>query len=203
MSQLPPQQNLRPEPDHGPPTNSATGDQTGHKSASTEEHRAQSPDSVKCFVLTVSDTRTLETDKGGALIEEFLSRSGHQITAREVVRDEMSLIENSVHNAMNGVAQPDAIIVTGGSGISRRDVTPEALRPLLTKEMPGFGEVFRMLSWQEVGPATMLSRAFAGVIGGTLLFVLPGSTNAVRLAMEKLIAPELGHLVREARGPRE
>ena len=154
-------------------------------------------------MLTVSDTRTLETDKGGALIEEILSAAGHQITAREVVRDEMSLIENSVRDTMNGVAQPDAIIVTGGSGISRRDVTPEALRPLLTKEMPGFGEVFRMLSWQEVGPATMLSRAFAGVIGGTLLFVLPGSTNAVRLAMEKLIAPELGHLVREARGPRE
>ena len=195
MSQLPTQQTLHPEPDHGAPT--------GHKSASTEEHRAQSPDVVSCFVLTVSDTRTLETDRGGALIEELLSGANHLVTAREIVRDETALIETSVRNALNGVARPDAIIVTGGSGISSRDVSPEALRPLLTKEMPGFGEVFRMLSWQEVGPATMLSRAFAGVIGGTLLFVLPGSTNAVRLAMEKLIVPELGHLVREAKGPRE
>ena len=195
MSQLPSQQTLHSEPQHGKPT--------GHKSASTEEHRAEAPDSVKCFVLTVSDTRTLETDKGGALIEELLAGAGHEVTAREVVRDEVSLIENSVRDAMNGVDEPDAILVTGGSGISSRDVSVEALRPLLTKEMPGFGEVFRVLSWQEVGPATMLSRAFAGVIGGTLLFVLPGSTNAVRLAMEKLIVPELGHLVREARGRKE
>ena len=190
MSQLPTQQTLHGEPDHGP--------QTGHKSASTEQHRADAPDVVACFVLTVSDTRTLETDKGGALIEELLGHAGHTITERQVVRDEISLIVDAVNNAMNGVARPDAIVVTGGSGISNRDVTPEALKPLLTKEMPGFGEVFRALSWDEVGPATMLSRAFAGTIGGTLLFVLPGSTNAVRLAMEKLIVPELGHLVREA-----
>ncbi len=199
MSQLPTQQTLHPEPDHGKPTGQPTGE-TGHKSASTEQHRALAPDIVKCFVLTVSDTRTLETDKGGALIEELLTDSSHVVTAREVVRDEISLIEQSVRDAMNGVEEPDAIIVTGGSGISNRDVSPEALKPLLTKEMPGFGEVFRLLSWEEVGPATMLSRAFAGVIGGTLLFVLPGSTNAVRLAMEKLIVPELGHLVREANG---
>ena len=154
-------------------------------------------------MLTVSDTRTLETDRGGALIEEMLTGAAHIVTAREVVRDEAALIVDAVKNAMNGVAEPDAILVTGGSGISSRDVSPEALRPLLTKEMPGFGEVFRLLSWEEVGPATMLSRAFAGVIGGTLLFVLPGSTNAVRLAMEKLIVPELGHLVREARGKTE
>ena len=190
MSQLPTQQTLHGEPDHGP--------QTGHKSASTEQHRADAPDVVACFVLTVSDTRTLETDKGGALIEELLGHAGHTVTERQVVRDESALIVDAVNNAMNGVARPDAIVVTGGSGISNRDVTPEALKPLLTKEMPGFGEVFRALSWEEVGPATMLSRAFAGTIGGTLLFVLPGSTNAVRLAMEKLIVPELGHLVREA-----
>ena len=203
MSQLPTQQTLHPEPDHGPATDRQTDKSAGHKSASTEEHRAQSPDNVKCFVLTVSDTRTLETDKGGALIEELLAGAGHIVTAREVVRDEVSLIETAVRDAMNGVSEPDAILVTGGSGISNRDRTPEALKPLLTKEMPGFGEVFRVLSWQEVGPATMLSRAFAGVIGGTLLFVLPGSTNAVRLAMEKLIVPELGHLVREATGRKD
>ena len=192
MSQLPTGQTLHSEPTHGAAT--------GHKSATTEEHRAQSPDVAACFVLTVSDTRTLETDKGGALIEELLLAASHVVTERQVVRDETALIVDAVRNAMNGVSAPDAIIVTGGSGISTRDVSPEALRPLLAKEMPGFGEVFRMLSWEEVGPATMLSRAFAGVIGGTLLFVLPGSTNAVRLAMEKLIVPELGHLVREAKG---
>ena len=190
MSQLPTQQTLHSEPSHGP--------ETGHKSASTEEHRAQAPDVVRCFVLTVSDTRTLETDKGGALIEELLQNAEHIVTARQVVRDEAALIVDAVKNALNGTDEPDAVIVTGGSGISSRDVSPEALRPLLTKEMPGFGEVFRLLSWEEVGPATMLSRAFAGVIGGTLVFVLPGSTNAVRLAMEKLIVPELGHLMREA-----
>lgn len=204
MSQLPTRQTLHPEPDSGKPDHGKpTEKPAGHKSASTEAHRAQAPDVVRCFVLTVSDTRTLETDRGGALIEELLGKAGHEVTARAVVRDDRALIESAVRDAMNGVSEPDAILVTGGSGISSRDVSPEALRPLLTKEMPGFGEVFRMLSWQEVGPATMLSRAFAGVIGGTLLFVLPGSTNAVRLAMEKLIVPELGHLVREAKGPKE
>jgi molybdenum cofactor biosynthesis protein B len=118
------------------------------------------------------------------------------------VRDEGDLISAAATEAINGINDPEVLIVTGGSGIGPRDVTPEALRPLLTKEMPGFGEVFRVLSWDEVGAAAMLSRAFAGVMGRTLLFVLPGSTNAVRLAMEKLIVPELGHLVREVRPER-
>jgi molybdenum cofactor biosynthesis protein B len=166
-------------------------------STSTAEHRAEAPDIVKCFILTVSDTRTRETDKGGALIRDLLEADGHQLVGYQVVRDEADAIRDAVVNARNGINEPEVLIVTGGSGIGPRDVSPEALRPLLTKEMPGFGEVFRVLSWQEVGPATMLSRAFAGVIGRTLLFVLPGSTNAVRLAMEKLIVPELGHLVRE------
>jgi molybdenum cofactor biosynthesis protein B len=171
-------------------------------SPSTAEHRAQAPASIRCFVLTVSDTRTLETDKGGALIEELLKNAGHAIVAREIVTDTQADIANAVRAAIYNTQEPEAIIVTGGSGIGPRDVTPEALRPLLTKEMPGFGEIFRMLSWDEVGAASMLSRAFAGVLGRTLLFVLPGSTNAVRLAMEKLIVPELGHLVREVRPER-
>src|SRR4028119_2170240 len=114
----------------------------------------------------------------------------------------MGLIAEALRTAIDCSSDPEVVCVTGGSGIGGRDVTPEALCPLITKEMPGFGEIFRMLSWQEVGPATMLSRAFAGVIGRTLLFVLPGSTNAVRLAMEKLIVPELGHLGRAARPER-
>jgi molybdenum cofactor biosynthesis protein B len=188
MSQHPDQQSLQPEP--------------GHKSASTESHREEAPESVRCFVLTVSDTRTLETDRGGALIEELLLAAGHEVPTRQIVRDEMESITGEVTQATTGISEPEVIIVTGGSGIGPRDVTPEALRPLLTKELPGFGEVFRVLSFEEVGAATMLSRAFAGVMGRTLLFVLPGSTNAVRLAMEKLILPELGHLVREVRPER-
>ncbi len=188
MSSHPNQQNLQPEP--------------GHESPSTRKHREEAPDHVKCLVLVVSDTRTLETDKGGALIESLLQSAGHQIVSRQVVRDEIESIRGAVQQAMTGIDEPEAILVTGGSGIGPRDVTPEALRPLLTKDLPGFGEVFRVLSYAEIGAATMLSRAFAGVVGRTLLFVLPGSTNAVQLAMDKLIVPEIGHLVREVRPER-
>ncbi len=171
-------------------------------SQSTEEHRAQAPDSVSCFVLTVSDTRHEKTDRGGPLIREILEAQGHQICGLQIVHDERGEIADAVRAAIEGIDDPDAIIVTGGTGIGVRDVTPEAIEPLLTKHLPGFGEVFRVLSYEEIGAATMLSRAFAGVIGRTLIFALPGSPNAVRLAMEKLVAPELGHLVRELRPER-
>lgn len=174
----------------------------GARSQSTATHRAEGPTAVRCYVLTVSDTRTEATDRGGPLIRELLQAAGHQVLGYRIVRDEQHAIVAAVNTASDGIDDPEVICITGGSGIGQRDVTPEALRPLLTKELPGFGEVFRVLSWQEVGPATMLSRAFAGVIGRTLIFVLPGSTNAVRLAMEKLIVPELGHLVREVRPER-
>ena len=198
MSSHPSQQSLQPEPEHSKPEHS----KPGHKSASTETHREEAPDTVRCFVLVVSDTRTLETDKGGALIESILTKNGHEVVSRQIVRDEIESIRGAVQQASSGESAPEVILVTGGSGIGPRDVTPEVLRPLLTKELPGFGEVFRVLSFEEVGAATMLSRAFAGVMGRTLLFVLPGSTNAVKLAMEKLIVPELGHLVREVRPER-
>ena len=178
------------------------GESQSSNSVSTQQHRAQSPECVRRFVLVVSDTRTLETDTGGALIAKLLESAGHFVIGREIVKDTAAAIQSAVSRAIECGDEPETIIVTGGSGIGSRDVTPEALRPLLTKEMPGFGEVFRMLSYQEIGAATMLSRAFAGVLGRTLLFVLPGSTNAVRLAMEKLILPELGHLVREVRPER-
>ncbi len=188
MSQHPSQQSLQPEP--------------GHKSASTQAHRKEAPGDVRCFILVVSDTRTLETDKGGALIEKLLEKAGHTVLARQIVRDEAADIERTVREASEGIGDPEVVIVTGGSGIGARDCTPDALRPLIGKELPGFGEIFRVLSFEEVGAAAMLSRAFAGVMGRTLLFVLPGSTNAVKLAMEKLIVPELGHLVREVRPER-
>ena len=171
-------------------------------SLSTEEHRAESPGKVRCFVLTVSDSRDAESDTSGYLIRDFLENAGHAVVGSQIVRDEESAIREAVQTATNGIFDPEIIIVTGGSGIGARDVSPEALRPLLTKELPGFGEIFRVLSFQEVGAAAMLSRAFAGVAGRTLLFVLPGSTNAVKLAMNRIIVPELGHLVREVRPER-
>jgi len=180
----------------------STDDILRPQSESTELHRSEAPASVNCWIVTVSDTRTEDTDRGGALIRDLLEKAGHHVSGQIIVRDEARDIAESVRTAVEAISDPEAIIVTGGSGIGTRDVTPEALRPLITKELPGFGEVFRMLSWEQVGPATMLSRAFAGVIGRTLLFVLPGSTNAVQLAMEKLIVPELGHLVREVRPER-
>lgn len=171
-------------------------------SASTEEHRAESPGKVRCFVLTVSDTRDAESDTSGFHIRDFLENAGHAVLGSRIVRDDEGAIRDAVQTAIDGIHDPEVIVVTGGSGIGARDVSPEALRPLLIKEMPGFGEIFRMLSWNEIGAAAMLSRAFAGVAGRTLLFVLPGSTNAVNLAMKHLIIPELGHLVREVRPER-
>jgi molybdopterin adenylyltransferase len=194
MSQHPDQQGVRPEPSHGAATGTA--------SASTQEHRSEAPEHVRCFVLTVSDTRTMQTDKGGALAEEMLETAGHEVLSRQVVRDEIEAIRGSVVQASEGIGDPEVIIVTGGTGIGHRDVTFDALQPLMTKDLPGFGEVFRVLSYQEVGAAAILSRAFAGVMGRTLVFALPGSTNAVQLAMEKIIVPELGHLVREVRPER-
>lgn len=175
---------------------------TRSASASTEAHRAEAPQNVRVFVLTVSDTRTPETDSGGALIREILQNARHEIVGSQIVRDDTNSIADAVRNAINGLSDAEAVLVSGGSGISARDNTPEALRPLLDKELPGFGEVFRVLSYAEIGAATMLSRAFAGVIGRTILFVLPGSPNAIRLALEKLIVPELGHFVREIRPER-
>ena len=188
-------------PQHPPPENAPV---------STQQHRAQAEEraaSIVCAVLTVSDTRTTEDDRGGALIVERLQGAGHTIAERGLVRDDVEEIRAWTLQVLAGASE--AILVTGGGGIGPRDVSPEALRPLVSKEMPGFGEVFRMLSWDEVGAATMLSRAFAGIIERhdrgagarrVLLFVLPGSTNAVQLAMDKLIVPELSHLVSEARG---
>jgi molybdenum cofactor biosynthesis protein B len=159
---------------------------------------------VPTAVLTVSDTRTLETDTGGALLGELLQAAGHPLVSRAVVPDEVEAIRRA---ALAALAAPDAraLIVTGGTGAAPRDVTPEAIEPLLERVLPGFGELFRMLSWQEIGSAALLSRALAGLREGRVVFVVPGSRAALRLAMEKLILPELGHLAGEAvkgkRGP--
>jgi molybdopterin adenylyltransferase len=163
---------------------------------SVAEHRAQSPASVSCFVLTVSDTRTLATETSGRAIASLLESAGHVVAGRDVVKDDPLEVTHVIRSEI-GRGHVRAIITTGGTGIARRDSTYEAVTSLLDKRIDGFGEIFRMLSFAEIGPAAMLSRATAGVCAGCAIFMLPGSEAAVRLAMERLILPELGHVVRE------
>jgi molybdenum cofactor biosynthesis protein B len=152
---------------------------------------------VPTVIVTVSDTRTLTTDTGGARIAELLAEAGHPVVSREVVRDEPDRIRGALERWLQGDGVR-AVILTGGTGVAPRDVTPETVEPLLDRVVPGFGELFRMLSWQEVGSAALLSRALAGIAAGRVVFVLPGSRAAVELALTKLILPELGHLAAEA-----
>jgi molybdenum cofactor biosynthesis protein B len=160
-------------------------------------HRAAAAKNVPTVVITVSDTRTLETDSGGALVAELLRGAGHDVVSREIVRDEPAAIAGALEAALarEGVA---AVLFTGGTGVAPRDVTPDTVEPLLERVVPGFGELFRMLSFQEIGSAALLSRALAGLARGRVVFVLPGSRGAVRLALERLVLPELGHLAAEA-----
>jgi molybdenum cofactor biosynthesis protein B len=147
-------------------------------------------------VLTISDTRDEGNDASGDAIVELLAGDGHQIVGRGIVRDDPAAVRDVVR-AQEGDA--DVVITTGGTGITARDSTYEAITSLLEKRLDGFGELFRMLSYAEVGAAAMLSRANAGAMGRTAIFSLPGSEHAVRLAMSKLILPEIGHVVRELR----
>ncbi|HVJ21994.1 MAG TPA: molybdenum cofactor biosynthesis protein B [Polyangiaceae bacterium] len=141
-------------------------------------------------VATVSDTRTLETDTSGALAEDTLRAAGHRLLERRVVRDDVGEIRALLASFIDARAA-DVVIVTGGTGLTARDVTPEALAALVTKPIPGFGELFRSLSYAEIGAATIQSRAEAALCGRALVFALPGSTAAVRLALEKIIVPQL------------
>lgn len=160
-----------------------------------DEHKTLSRDTpVRCAVLTVSDTRTRETDTSGALIIDMVTQQGHTVVHTQIVPDEPALISTLIDDLSDKV---EVILLNGGTGISKRDNTFEAVSAKLEKTLPGFGEIFRMLSYDEIGPGAMLSRATAGLCQDTLIFSMPGSTNAVRLAMEKLIAPELSHLVWE------
>jgi molybdenum cofactor biosynthesis protein B len=145
---------------------------------------------LRIAVLTVSDTRTLETDKSGGFIADAVQSAGHIVAVRTIVPDELSLLQ-STFSALIADDSVDVVLATGGTGITRRDVTPEALAPLVTKWIPGFGELFRYLSYADIGAATIQSRAEAALCGGTLVFALPGSTGAVKLALEKIILPQL------------
>jgi len=165
---------------------------------SVAEHKKQAPASIRCFIITVSDTRTEETDSSGRTVADLLRRSGHQVTGRTIVKDDAAAVRDAVSRQLAS-ADVDAILVTGGTGISSRDHTYEAVNGLLEKRLDGFGELFRMLSFETVGPAAMMSRATAGLAAGHIVAALPGAENAVRLAMERLLLPELGHLVQQAR----
>ena len=163
---------------------------------SKELHKAAGPVSVRVAVLTVSDTRTEATDTSGAAIVALLEQAGHQVTARALVKDEPADVTAFVAAQLRGDVQ--VIITTGGTGITSRDSTYEAITDLLEKRLDGFGELFRMLSYADIGSAAMMSRACAGLARGRVVITLPGSEGAVRLAMTKLVLPELGHLVQQA-----
>ena len=160
------------------------------------EHKDQAPSSIGCLVITCSDTRTPETDTSGQLIRKLLEERGHTVVGYHLVKDDPAQIQLWIaRGTANDAVQ--AIIINGGTGISRRDSTFEAVDAMLQKRLDGFGEIFRLLTYQDIGSPAIMSRATAGVINGRVLFSTPGSENAVRLAMEKLILPELGHLVKE------
>jgi molybdenum cofactor biosynthesis protein B len=162
-----------------------------------DEHKKTAPTTVGCFVLTVSDTKTADTDTSGALIRQLLMAAGHRVVDARIVRDEPDDVTRLVREACTR-SDVQAVILTGGTGITSRDSTYEAVDTLLDKRLPGFGELFRMLSFQEIGAAAMLSRAQMGLHVRRIVVSLPGSPNACRLALEKLVIPELGHLLREA-----
>jgi molybdopterin adenylyltransferase len=158
---------------------------------SVHEHEKHARKNLKLGVITASDTRSAANDESGGLIRRMLEGAGHQVAYYEVLPDTPAVISQAI--AAN-LPRLDGIIVNGGTGVAARDSTIEAVRALLDKELEGFGELFRMLSYQEIGPAAFLSRALAGISGGKIIVSLPGSPDACRLAMEKLLVPELGHI---------
>lgn len=166
--------------------------------ATHTQHRAEGPGCVRCAVITVSDTRTVATDTGGQMVSDLLTAAGHVLIERHIVPDEPVRLRGLLES-LRQRPELDAILLTGGTGLSSRDQTYETVSGLFTKPVPGYGELFRMLSYAEIGPAAMLSRATGGLIGRMVVLTMPGSPAAVQLAMDKLILPELGHLVREAR----
>lgn len=165
---------------------------------STVPHRSESSHpSVRCAVVTCSDTRTTETDTSGQMIVDLLEAAGHTVTERRLISDDATALHSALDELVPGV---DAVLITGGTGLAARDNAPDVLERRLDRTLAGFGELFRSLSWDEIGSAAMLSRAVAGVERGTFIVSMPGSTAAVRLAMERLIVPELRHVVGLIRG---
>jgi molybdopterin adenylyltransferase len=166
-------------------------------SESTQEHRRRSARSVAVSILTVSDTRTLDDDLGGQMIAQLMTEAGHRVVRRCIVPDETTLIRTMATELLDEF-DCEALLVTGGTGLAARDCTPEAVESLYDAWIPGYGELFRMLSYEDIGSASMLSRASGGRIGKKVLLTMPGSPAGVRLAMEKLVVPEIAHLVHHA-----
>ncbi len=164
---------------------------------STRAHKKHAPRSVKIGIITMSTSRTLETDKSGRWMRKQAKKEGHEVVLHRVIPDDPGLITKVVLDAIHA-HRPDALLLTGGTGVARKDVTIEAVRPLFKKELTAFGVLFTMLSFEEIDSAAMLSRAAAGMVEDTFLFCMPGSLNACKLACNALIFPELGHLVRHA-----
>lgn len=165
---------------------------------SVEQHRSYAPDRLGFAALTVSDSRTPADDGSGDTVERLVGEAGHRLVERGIVEDDIDRIRDAVE-ALAGRPDVDVVVVSGGTGLAPRDVTIEALEPLLGRLIPGFGELFRMLSWERVGAAAMLSRSTAGILGRNAVFVLPGSPRAVELAMTDLILPEAAHLLGQVR----
>jgi len=166
---------------------------------SHQQHRQQAPGSIRCAVITVSDTRTPENDTSGQYMQQTLTQAGHTVSAYSIVKDEPEDIRRLLTHFIQA-EDTDAILLSGGTGLAPRDGTYEVVQSCLEKELTGFGELFRYLSYEEIGAAAMMSRATAGVARGTVIVSMPGSSAAVRLAMEKLILPELAHMTHIARG---
>ena len=164
-------------------------------SSGRADHQAAGPSSVKVALLTISDTRTIDTDTSGDFLEQALRVAGHELTARHIVKDDAEAIKGMLESLLASPAQ--VIISSGGTGIAGRDVSIPVVESLIEKPLPGFGELFRMLSYEEVRGAAMLSRATGGLARGGLIFALPGSSNAVKTAWDKLLKDELSHLVFE------
>ncbi|MDQ0215004.1 molybdenum cofactor biosynthesis protein B [Oikeobacillus pervagus] len=161
------------------------------------EHKKNAAKRIVVGIITISDTRTKETDKSGLLIKDLLHQHQHEVVFHEIVKDEKTPIQSTIQSFINS-GQIDVILLNGGTGLAPRDVTIETVQPMFEKEISGFGEIFRMLSYTEdIGSAAILSRAAAGVLKQVAIFAMPGSTGAVKLAMNKLILPEIGHIVSE------
>ncbi len=164
---------------------------------SYQEHKQKAPQSVSCAVLTISDTRTERDDESGMLIRQKLSQNGHQVLSYAILKDEAASLKKKVFELLSH-EELQVIITNGGTGVSHRDITVDTIYPILEKELNGFGELFRLLTYQEIGTASIMSRAIGGVARGKVILCLPGSPDAAKLAMDKIILPEIGHLVREA-----
>lgn len=164
---------------------------------SYHEHRHDAPGSVSCAVIIVSDSRTEQDDESGKLIKQRLANNGHKVMAYGILKNDANAIRAKIEELI-GQAELQVVITSGGTGASHRDVTVDTIEPMLEKRLDGFGELFRHLTYQEIGTGSILSRATAGIVKGKVVLCFPGSLNAAALAMDKIILPEIGHLVREA-----